>query len=564
MFFRRIIAAAMTAGIMLSLAPFTVLADSSGWQGSDENGWRYFTSDEEYIKDSWKYINGNWYYFNDIGLALTDVWAYIEGKLYHFDKNGHMERNKWISCGEIKIPEGRELYANERIVLNPEYQGKHNWRYVGDDGAAYIGWKNINGSWYHFSDDKSWYNDIRMGRYGQIDYGWFTDKDGSNYCFDSNGKMMTNTWYDQGDGVWFYFGSDGRAYEGWHKLGGKWYWFNKWYDNDSYDLNIARGVTDVYEGNGVYGTCVFSDDGELLYGWQQVNGKWYYSAANGFAYRSKWFDYCGKKYYFNSQGVMVASEKEYYIDGKLYNFDSNGACSNYSSAQKIEGWYQVKGNAVPGYIEDGLEYWVYVDKNGNQYRDKWLNYNGSWYYFYPEGFMASGIDFVYYNGKIYTFDEKGKCLNFDQNITGWYSVKVSEDYTAWFYYGSDGKVLTGWQNINNKWYYFGKYSGTLTQNGLFSFENDDRMFFFDKNGVLQTGWCYEEDSDSWFYADADGQIFKDGWKNVDGKWYYFDDISMVTDCKYLEIKGKYYDFDKDGVCLNPDSGRPLEVIIIEQ
>ena len=563
MVLRRFIAAMMTAGFLLSFAPVTAFADSTGWQGSDENGWRFYTTDEEYVKDCWKSINGNWYYFMEDGRILVDCWAFIQGKLYHFDSNGHMEKNKWIPCGEIDIPDEKDLYANDRIILNTEYQGKLDWRYVGADGAAYTGWKNIGGYWYHFSDNKNWYNDRRMGRYGMMDYGWFVDKDGSSYCFDSNGKMMTNTWYDQGDGIWFYFGTDGRAYEGWHKLGGKWYWFNTWYDNDSYDLNISRGATNVFDGNGLYGICVFSEAGELLYGWQQIKGKWYYSASNGYAYTNKWLDYCGKKYYFNDLGEMVASQKEYYIEGKLYDFDSNGVCSNYSSAQQIKEWYQVKGNAKPHNVEDDLDYWVYVDNNGKEYRDKWLNYKGAWYYFYQQGFMASSIDYVNYNGKIYVFDDKGKCLNFDENYSGWNSVKVSEDYEVWFYYGSDGKMLTGWQKIKNKWYYFDEENGSMLKNGIWTI-NDGKTYVFDEEGVWQTGWVYSEDAKTWLYAFDDGHLAENGWFKIDGKWYYFDNIFLVANCEYLEINGKYYDFDEKGVCLNPDSGRPLEVIVLEK
>ena len=181
---KKIIAALMTAGILISFASVSISGDSTGWQGCNEDGWRYYTSSSEYLKDTWKSINDNWYYFMEDGHILFDCWAYIDSKLYHFDSNGHMEKNKWISCGEIEIPDENTLYSNERVILNPEYQGKLDWRYVGADGAAYVGWNNIGGSWYHFSENKNWYKDRRMGRYGLMDYGWYVDDDGSSYCFD--------------------------------------------------------------------------------------------------------------------------------------------------------------------------------------------------------------------------------------------------------------------------------------------------------------------------------------------------------------------------------------------
>ena len=563
MTFRRILMVALAAGVIMSNVFVAASADSTGWQGSNEDGWRYYTSSSEYLKDTWKSINGNWYYFMEDGHILFDCWAYIDSKLYHFDSNGHMEKNKWISCGEIEIPDENTLYSNERVILNPEYQGKLDWRYVGADGAAYVGWNNIGGSWYHFSENKNWYKDRRMGRYGLMDYGWYVDDDGSSYCFDENGKMMTNTWYDQGDNIWFYFGTDGRAYTGWHKVGGKWYWFNVWYDNDEYDLNISRGATNVYDGNGIYGICVFSDTGELLYGWQRINGKWYYSGSNGYAYTNRWLDYCGKKYYFNDIGEMVANQKEYYIEGKLYNFDANGVCSNYTSAQQINGWHQVKGNAIPHNVYEDMEFWVYVDSNGKEYRNKWLNYKGAWYYFYQEGFMASSIATVIYNDKIYEFDEKGQCLNFDQDYRGWRSFKNSDGNESWYYYGEDGKVSKKWKNINNKWYYFSEYSGSMLDKGMWILE-DEKTYAFDSNGVLVTGWHKNEDTDVWSYSFPDGYLAEDGWQQIGGKWYYFYGLTPVSACEYYLVDDKYYDFDKSGVCLNPDSGRPLEVIVLEK
>ena len=258
---------------------------------------------------------------------------------------------------------------------------------------------------------------------------------------------------------------------------------------------------------------------------------------------------------------MVANQKEYYIEGKLYNFDASGVCTNYSSAQQINGWYQVKGNAIPHNVYEDMEFWVYVDDNGKEYRNKWLNYEGAWYYFYHEGFMASSIDTVNYNDKIYEFDEKGRCLNYDQNYKGWKSFSNSDGNEFWYYYGEDGKVSKKWKNINNKWYYFSEYSGSMLK-GMWLI--DEKTYAFDSNGVLVTGWHKNENSDAWIYSFPDGHVAEDGWQQIDGKWYYFSALTPVSACEYYLVNDKYYDFDKSGVCVNPDSGRPLEVIVLEK
>ena len=128
--FKKILLSALSAGVIVSFAAISSLADSGTWQGNYDDGWKYYTSENEYVKDDWKKIDGNWYFFQDSGLAVIDKWAYVDGKLYHFDSKGVMESNKWISCGEHKVYGDDEDY-------HKEYDNLLDWRYVGADGAAY-------------------------------------------------------------------------------------------------------------------------------------------------------------------------------------------------------------------------------------------------------------------------------------------------------------------------------------------------------------------------------------------------------------------------------------------
>lgn len=60
---KKIFAAAMTAGVMLSFIPMTSLADSTGWY-HDVPGWRYYTLEDGFVSNTWKKIDGKWYFFN--------------------------------------------------------------------------------------------------------------------------------------------------------------------------------------------------------------------------------------------------------------------------------------------------------------------------------------------------------------------------------------------------------------------------------------------------------------------------------------------------------------------
>lgn len=63
--------------------------------------------------------------------------------------------------------------------------------------------------------------------------------------------------------------------------------------------------------------------GNLLTGWQQVGGKWYYLNPNGTMFTG-WLEYKNKWYYLNDNGIM-SRDCVQTIDGKEYKFDSNGA-----------------------------------------------------------------------------------------------------------------------------------------------------------------------------------------------------------------------------------------------
>ena len=95
---------------------------------------------------------------------------------------------------------------------------------------------------------------------------------------------------------------------------------------------------------------------------------------------------------------------------------------------------------------------------------------------------------------------------------GWVKTKM-----GWMY-KENGKLVTGWKQIDGKWYYF------------------------ESNGVMQTGW--KQVSGKWYYLHTDGAMRTD-WKQIGGKWYYFHtDGAMRTGWK--QIGDKWYYLHEDG------------------
>lgn len=96
----------------------------------------------------------------------------------------------------------------------------------------------------------------------------------------------------------------------------------------------------------------------------------------------------------------------------------------------------------------------------------------------------------------------------------------------WCAVDDNGKVIKGWYQENNNWYYL----------------NDQ--------GVMQTGWVKDLDG-RWYYLDTNGTM-KTGWIQDKDKWYYLEPNSngykgsMYVNGTYL-IDKKSYSFDSNGV-----------------
>ena len=121
------------------------------------------------------------------------------------------------------------------------------------------------------------------------------------------------------------------------------------------------------------GRAYIGVDGKALIDWQKIDGKWYYfDSFSGLAATGWW-----------------------YMNEDEYLFKDNG--------EMVTGWY-----------DDG-DTWYYADSSGKLYKDKWLNYRGSWYYFAKWGSLVDDEDEIYFvRGYGYDFTSEGKCINPDK------------------------------------------------------------------------------------------------------------------------------------------------------
>lgn len=198
------------------------------------------------VKDGWAVLDGKKYYYKN-GQPLKGT-RKIDGTYYCFDsKDGHLFQNQLLYSASTN----RTCYADKDgiRVSNTwvEIDGKKY--YMGADGYAYKGSRNVHGKFYLF-DSKRGYaytNRKRISSQGDI---YYYDADGvrlnSGFAqIQENGKINT-----------YYFNKEGKAYKQWHKIRGKWYYFYPGWTNDSgvmaqnTELFIG-GMTYVFDENGI-------------------------------------------------------------------------------------------------------------------------------------------------------------------------------------------------------------------------------------------------------------------------------------------------------------------------
>lgn len=290
------------------------------------------------------------------------------------------------------------------------------------------------------------------------------------------------------------------------------------------------------------------DNGNLVHGWKQFEGKWYYLDENGSLVKNDIIEDKGTLYMLGYYGEWVTIPGVYFSE-KLYNegafepdcyvlVDQNGV------VRMDEGWHSVQGE------------WFYVGNTGSVVMDRILYTDDGAYVFAGDGSWVSQPGF-------YDF--------------GW-----STDYFRGLYFiGSNGRLEAGWHSSNNSWYYMSKqeYSAYV---GLWAV--DGHLYYFDECGIMQTG---EQTISNWEYDPAIGDytqvyhiytfgsdgamILTSGWKKIggrtyfvkgdgtlqtgwmqeNGKWYYFDPSTYFL-CEYdyaMYIDGEVYYFDDKGVML---------------
>ena len=179
-------------------------------------------------------------------------------------------------------------------------------------------------------------------------------------------------------------------------------------------------------------------------------------------------------------------------------------------------WYYVKdGKALTGlqtidYVD------VYFDADGKQVKDDTRQIDGSTYHFAKDSGQITRNAFA------------------------------SDKMGNWYYFGQDGKALTGKQIVDNFTLYF--YPNGVQAKDTFVILDGNTYYFQKDSGQLISNRYWSDDEGNWYYSDKDGRLLI-GAQTVDfvNVYFYDDGIQVKGD---FAPNGHYYDKDTGALVTN--------------
>ena len=387
----------------------------------------------EYINNNvqfgnWQQNGSQWKFVYYNGKYAVNCWEKIDGFWYHFDGNGIMQTG-WLNLS------GTWYYLNPNGAMQTGWLKLNNvWYYLNASGVMQVGWLNLGGTWYYLNGG------------GVMQTGWL-NLNGTWYYLNPNGVMQTG-WLKL-DGIWYYFNTSGaRISNCWYWIGNQCYYFDK----------DGKMASDTWVGEYYVNTSGAWVPGKEkpVDKWINSSGRWWYRHADGSYTKSNWETIGGQNYYFDKDGWMVTGWLK--LNNIWYYLNTSGA-------RVSDGWYWV-GNQC-----------YYFDKDGKMASDTWVgeyyvNVSGAWEagkkkennesVQKPEqkpAMAPAKAQWVNTSGRWWYRHADGSCTK-----SGWEYIE-----NEWYYFDKDGWMTTGYQNVDGTWYYLKKNispQGVLTYTGV--------------------------------------------------------------------------------------------------
>lgn len=180
------------------------------------------------------------------------------------------------------------------------------------------------------------------------------------------------------------------------------------------------------------------------------------------------------------------------------------------------------------------------------------------YYQQGTNIMLTGYQVI--NGKAYYFRDDGTLITGDAN---WSIQTINGSRYAVY---TSGVLSTGtWRKIGSGYCYFGNDSkqvtkGWLTVNGKQYYidpatgyrvtgirQIDKKKYYFSEKGVLQRHTCINLIKGT-YYADSNG-VLQSGWIKLNGAKYYMNPLTNYMSTGLTQIDNQIYYFDENGIML---------------
>ena len=403
--------------------------------------------------NEWVYINSNIYYLDSDGNYVKGIYE-INKVIYYFDP----------TTGALKKAAGWRTWNDKRYFTNSE-------------GIAY------RNQFISFGPRRFY-----MGADGSVQTGIYRTADGSLYYADNSGELVQKAQWISLNSKRYFSNAEGKLYMNQFISFGP----HRFYM--SYDGSVSTGILAANDGNLYHADA----SGEIVQKaqWINLNGKRYFSNADGKLYMNQFISFGPHRFYMGADGAAMTGTFTA-SDGKVYSADDTG---------------EILGSKAQWVVRNGKRYFVSAD--GQLYKNQFITFGPRRFYMGPDGAVITGI-VTANDGRMYNADDE----------TGEIIQKAQ------------------WIEKNGK-RYFSKDDGELYRNQFISFGY--RRYYMGKDAAAMTGVFTASDGKK-YAAKSDGELYRSQFINADGLSYYIDEDGAVSIGIFTASDGnKYYADEKTG------------------
>ena len=313
-------------------------------------------------------------------------WTEEDGSMVFYDEDGELLTDTWRKEG------------NDWIYLNEDGHISKNQKidefYVDADG------KMVRNAWVELANEEDLDSPEAPASF------W--------YYFDENGKSITSNWLEQNE-KWYYFDESGHMLTGKVNIDGSWYYLGE------------------------------EHDGTMKTGWIRMKEN-----ASTPDSEEGW-------YYFTKNGKMIETQYDRKIDGNYYTFIDGKMQTGWVEMPKADNSLTEASDSNAEILPTIADYQYYGAEGDGKRASGWHTIEGidgihdmdETFTFYFRGGKAlhseqTGNQLFTVNGKKYAFNELGEMQ------TGQQIVNLNDGEIANYYFGDDGVMKTGKQNIYNE------------------------------------------------------------------------------------------------------------------